>query len=69
LFELSDGSGLAVTIAKYETPNHRDINKLGIKPDQIIPQPSLNREQIGTKADVQYQAAIEVLSKKLVMGH
>ena len=69
LFELSDGSGLAVTIAKYETPNHRDINKLGIKPDQIIPQTSLNREQIGTKADVQYQAAIELLSKKLVMGH
>jgi carboxyl-terminal processing protease len=69
LFELSDGSGLAVTIAKYETPNHRDINKLGIKPDQIIPQPAINREQIGTKADVQYQAAIEVLSKKLVMGH
>jgi carboxyl-terminal processing protease len=69
LFELSDGSGLAVTIAKYETPNHRDINKLGIKPDQIIPQPSLNREQIGTKADVQYQGAIELLSKNLVMGN
>jgi carboxyl-terminal processing protease len=68
LFELSDGSGLAVTIAKYETPNHRDINKLGIKPDQIIPQQSINREQIGTKADVQYQAALEVLNNKLVMG-
>ena len=67
LFELSDGSGLAVTIAKYETPNHRDINKLGIKPDQIIPQPAINREQIGTKADVQYQGAIELLSKNLVM--
>ncbi len=66
LFELSDGSGLAVTIAKYETPNHRDINKLGIKPDQIIPQPSINREQIGTNADAQYQAAIEVLSKKAI---
>ena len=69
LFELSDGSGLAVTIAKYETPNHRDINKLGIKPDQIIPQPAINREQIGTKADVQYQGAIELLSKNLVMGN
>ncbi|MEI6444150.1 MAG: carboxyl-terminal processing protease CtpA [Nostocales cyanobacterium ELA583] len=69
LFELSDGSGLAVTIAKYETPNHRDINKLGIKPDQIIPQASLNREQIGTNADAQYQAAIELLSKNLVMNN
>jgi carboxyl-terminal processing protease len=69
LFELSDGSGLAVTIAKYETPNHRDINKLGIKPDQIIPQLSLNREQVGTNADAQYQAAVELLNKKLVMGN
>lgn len=69
LFELSDGSGLAVTIAKYETPNHRDINKLGIKPDQIIPQPQINREQIGTEKDAQYQAAIELLSKNLVIGN
>lgn len=69
LFELSDGSGLAVTIAKYETPNHRDINKLGIKPDQIIPQPPINGEQIGTEKDTQYQAAIELLSKNLVLGN
>jgi carboxyl-terminal processing protease len=62
LFELSDGSGLAVTIAKYETPNHRDINKLGIKPDQIIPQQPINREQLGTEKDAQYQAAIALLS-------
>ncbi|MEY3402890.1 MAG: hypothetical protein RLZZ86_2506, partial [Cyanobacteriota bacterium] len=62
LFELSDGSGLAVTIAKYETPNHRDINKLGIKPDQIIPQQPINREQIGTEKDSQYQAAMALLS-------
>lgn len=66
LFELSDGSGLAVTIAKYETPNHRDINKLGIKPDQIIPQQPIQRQQIGTEADLQYQAAVELLSKNVV---
>jgi carboxyl-terminal processing protease len=35
LFELSDGSGLAVTVAKYETPNHKDIHKLGIIPDEL----------------------------------
>lgn len=68
LFELSNGSGLAVTIAKYETPNHRDINKLGIKPDILIPQPPINREQIGTTSDSQYQAAIELLSKNLVVA-
>ncbi|MBW4612632.1 MAG: PDZ domain-containing protein [Desmonostoc vinosum HA7617-LM4] len=63
LFELSDGSGLAVTIAKYETPQHHDINKLGIKPDQVIAQAALNRENIGTEADLQYQAALALLAK------
>ncbi|BAZ81045.1 carboxyl-terminal protease [Sphaerospermopsis kisseleviana NIES-73] len=68
LFELSDGSGLAVTIAKYETPNHRDINKLGIKPDIVIPQEPISGEQIGTAADRQYQAAMELLSKDLLVA-
>lgn len=31
--ELRDGSALAVTVARYETPRHRDINKRGIEPD------------------------------------
>lgn len=72
LFELSDGSGLAVTIAKYETPQHRDINKLGIKPDTVIAQEAITREQIGTEADQQYQAAVELLTKNSVvagLGH
>jgi carboxyl-terminal processing protease len=68
LFELSNGSGLAVTIAKYETPNHRDINKLGIKPDIVIPQQPISREQIGTDADEQYQAAMELLNKNLLVA-
>ncbi|MER3491799.1 MAG: carboxyl-terminal protease [Mastigocladus sp. ERB_26_2] len=68
LFELSDGSGLAVTIAKYETPNHRDINKLGIKPDKIIASAPITREQIGTEADLQYQAAMEVLTEHSVLA-
>jgi len=67
LFELSDGSGLAVTIAKYETPQHRDINKLGIKPDLVVTQQLVNREQIATEADLQYQAAVEALAKKAVV--
>lgn len=66
LFELSDGSGLAVTIAKYETPNHRDINKLGIKPDKEIPQHPISRDQIGTQDDLQYQAALDVLRNSVV---
>lgn len=61
LFDLSDGSGLAVTIAKYETPNHQDINKLGIQPDKEVSLTSITPRQIATDADPQYQAAIESL--------
>ena len=68
LFELSDGSGLAVTIAKYETPQHRDINKLGIKPDTVISQESITRAQISTEADLQYQAAVELLKTNSVLA-
>ncbi|ALF56035.1 carboxyl-terminal protease [Nostoc piscinale CENA21] len=69
LFELSDGSGLAVTIAKYETPQHRDINKLGIKPDKIVTQQPISRDQLATEADSQYQAAVEILAQNpLVVG-
>ena len=28
VFKLSDGSGLAVTVARYETPAHTDIDKV-----------------------------------------
>ncbi|KAK1266995.1 hypothetical protein QJS04_geneDACA000066 [Acorus gramineus] len=37
VFELSDGSGLAVTVARYETPAHTDINKVGVIPDHPLP--------------------------------
>eukprot|EP00803_Ostreobium_quekettii_P002111 evm.model.scf_1113EXC.3 EVM.evm.TU.scf_1113EXC.3 scf_1113EXC:17463-24976(-) len=37
LVPLSDGSGLAVTVAKYQTPSGRDINKIGIVPDVELP--------------------------------
>jgi len=68
LFELSDGSGLAVTIAKYETPSHRDINKLGITPDQVISQASITRAQIATPEDLQYQGALELLKTNSVFA-
>lgn len=35
--QLSDGSGLAVTVARYETPSHKNINKVGIVPDIEMP--------------------------------
>ncbi len=61
LFELPDDSGLAVTVAKYETPNHKDIHRLGILPDQVVPQGPIALDQVGTAADQQYQAAVAAL--------
>nr|CAB3448320.1 unnamed protein product [Digitaria exilis] len=37
VFGLSDGSGLAVTVARYETPAHTDIDKVGVIPDRPLP--------------------------------
>jgi len=63
LFDLPNGAGLAVTIAKYETPNHRDINKLGIKPDRLVTSSVERRQQFGTAEDAQYEAAIALLAQ------
>jgi carboxyl-terminal processing protease len=65
---LSDGSGLAVTIARYYPPSGTDINHKGISPDihldisndtklQFRNDPTL----MATGADAQYQRAIGVL--------
>ncbi len=69
---LGDGSGLAVTIAKYLTPNGRDINKHGIDPDVVIKltdeqrrELSKDRTKIGTTADPQYAKALDILTQAI----
>ncbi|MBD2113200.1 MULTISPECIES: carboxyl-terminal processing protease CtpC [Cyanophyceae] len=69
---LGDGSGVAITVAKYLTPDGTDINKSGIEPDISIElteeqqeELSTNREAIGTEADPQYAAALEALSTEI----
>ncbi len=69
LFDLSDGSGLAVTVAKYETPNHKDINKQGIMPDIVVEQDPILPNQITTEADKQYQAAVELIISEVVLAN
>jgi carboxyl-terminal processing protease len=68
LFELPDGSGLAITVAKYETPSHKDIHKLGIKPDRVISQEPISFTQISTDLDRQYQAAVELITSNSVIA-
>ncbi|MBJ7901064.1 MAG: PDZ domain-containing protein [Cyanobacteria bacterium RI_101] len=72
--ELGDGSGLAVTIAKYLTPSGRDINKHGIEPDVIIEltdaqrkELQKSRDKIGTSADPQYAKAYEILKQEILV--
>lgn len=69
---LGDGSGLAVTIAKYLTPSGRDINKQGIEPDVAIElseeqrkELQQNRDKVGTPDDPQYAKAFEVLNQEI----
>ncbi len=67
---LSDGSGLAVTIAHYYTPKGTDISHKGITPDIKIDLSDEQRQTlasnpklIGTKADPQYATALATLEK------
>jgi carboxyl-terminal processing protease len=69
LFELPNGAGLAITVAKYETPDRKDINKLGIMPDRIVSQEPISYQQIGTEVDLQYQTAIKLLTDKTIVAN
>jgi carboxyl-terminal processing protease len=62
LFELPDGAGLAITVAKYETPAHHDIHKLGIAPDRPVEQEPLTYSEVTTELDHQYLAAVKYLA-------
>lgn len=69
---LGDGSGLAVTIAKYLTPSGRDINKEGIPPDYVVEIEEAERKKlqserdlIGTNQDPQFAKALEVLGQEI----
>ncbi|ELS01411.1 C-terminal processing peptidase [Xenococcus sp. PCC 7305] len=69
---LGNGSGLAVTIAKYLTPSGRDINKEGISPDFVVELEETERKKlqsdrdlIGTLDDPQFSKAIEILGQEV----
>ena len=67
---LSDGSGMTVTIAKYLTPDNRDIHKHGIDPDVQAKMGEeearrLRLEDLGTRKDTQYRVAESTLVKQL----
>jgi carboxyl-terminal processing protease len=72
---LGDGSGLAVTIAKYLTPNGTDINHEGIHPDIEVELTEAAKEEIkqdrtliGTETDTQYSEALKVLQEEIAQA-
>ncbi|MBE9051377.1 S41 family peptidase [Nostocales cyanobacterium LEGE 11386] len=70
---LEDGSGLAVTIAKYHTPSGKDINKHGVDPDVTVELSDAQRQELwlnerdklATLADPQFAKAVEVIGKEI----
>lgn len=69
---LGDGSGMAVTIAKYLTPSGRDINQSGIIPDVVIDLTEeqrktlqTDRDKVASVDDPQYVKALELLNQKM----
>lgn len=69
---LSDGSGLAVTIAHYYTPNGTDISHKGITPDIKVEISDAQKQKLatnptalGSKDDPIYSRAIAVLQAQL----
>lgn len=69
---LSDGSGIAVTVARYYPPSGTDINQKGIEPDVKTPldrsarlRLSANPELQGTLQDPQFASAIAILNQQL----
>ncbi len=69
---LSDGSGIAVTIAKWIMPSGKDIGSTGLIPDVTVELTDEQREmlagdrtKIATSADPQYTQAIQLLVQDL----
>ncbi|MEA5594011.1 carboxyl-terminal processing protease CtpB [Rivularia sp. UHCC 0363] len=67
--ELADGSGIAITIAHYYTPEGTDINHKGITPDIEVDLTASQERQLasdprllGTNQDPHYARALSILS-------
>ena len=72
---LSDGSGLAVTIAHYYTPKGTDISKKGVTPDVVLNLTDSQKrrlyrrpEAIATSSDPYYSRAINLLRNEVLLS-
>ncbi len=56
-FRLEDGSGYILTTGKIVSPSKRDFNKVGVKPDAIVP---MAASRVGQAGDTQLERALAV---------
>jgi len=61
---LPDGSSLKITVAEWFTPNDKNINEQGIKPDVEVKE-DWSKEKIGD--DVMLKKALEILKPKVTV--
>jgi carboxyl-terminal processing protease len=57
---INEQGAIRVTIARWLTPNGRQINEIGIQPDYVV---EFTEQDIATNNDVQLKKAIELLTK------
>lgn len=62
--QLSDGSGLLITVAQYFTPKGRSLHKKGIKPDEVV---KAGKDAVFKEKDSQLDRAKEII-KDLILG-
>ncbi|WP_390623229.1 carboxyl-terminal processing protease CtpZ [Synechococcus lacustris] len=65
MLALGDGSGLAVTVARYLTPNGNPIQGVGLMPDQLLSAPEPQGSSLGSDEDQWLQAASSQLLLQL----
>ncbi len=65
LLPLGDGSGLAVTVARYLTPNGRAIQGQGLEPDELLSSSEPSGSSIGNDDDAWLRSAEEALVAQL----
>ncbi|WP_218082707.1 S41 family peptidase [Anthocerotibacter panamensis] len=66
VYALSDGSGLRVSIARYQTPSGKDIHKIGIEPDlKVDPPADFAPTALATPQDPQFIAAAHLLTRQM----
>ena len=64
IYNLTDGSGLKLTIEEYFTPDHNSINKVGVEPDVVVDDYQYT-SKLDTEKDTQYKKAVEILKEKI----